>query len=171
MGRRKIVLVFILMMLFSLSLTARRLTTTQMRDNTIRINAMELDEHDITKVRGPKEVTVVLDSRSLNFDFDKSNVKAEYYGILENLKSYMEYNDYEVSIIGHTDYMGTDAYNIALGQRRADSVKMKLIEMGLSSDRIVSTSSRGEREPVSTNETAEGRAENRRIEFQLVRRD
>ena len=171
MGRRKIVLVFILMMLFSLSLTARRLTTTQMRDNTIRINAMELDEHDITKVRGPKEVTVVLDSRSLNFDFDKSNVKPEYYTMLENLKSYMEYNDYEVSIIGHTDYMGTDAYNIALGQRRAESVKRKLIEMGLSSDRIVSTSSRGEREPVSTNETAEGRAENRRIEFQLVRRD
>ena len=171
MGRRKLVLVFILMMIFSLSLTARRLTTTQMRDNTIRINAMELDEHDITKVRGPKEVTVVLDSRSLNFDFDKSNVKAEYYGILENLKSYMEYNDYEVSIIGHTDSMGTDAYNIALGQRRADSVKSKLIEMGLSSDRIVSTSSRGESEPIATNETAEGRAENRRIEFQLVRRD
>ena len=171
MGRRKLVLVFILMMIFSLSLTARRLTTTQMRDNTIRINAMELDEHDITRVRGPKEVTIVLDSRSLNFDFDKSNVKAEYYGILENLKSYMEYNDYEVSIIGHTDYMGTDAYNIALGQRRADSVKSKLIEMGLSSDRIVSTSSRGESEPIATNETAEGRAENRRIEFQLVRRD
>ena len=171
MGRRKLVLVFILMMIFSLSLTARRLTTTQMRDNTIRINAMELDEHDITRVRGPKEVTIVLDSRSLNFDFDKSNVKPEYYTMLENLKSYMEYNDYEVSIIGHTDYMGTDAYNIALGQRRADSVKMKLIEMGLSSDRIVSTSSRGEREPVSTNETAEGRAENRRIEFHLVRRD
>ena len=171
MGRRKLVLVFILMMIFSLSLTARRLTTTQMRDNTIRINAMELDEHDITRVRGPKEVTIVLDSRSLNFDFDKSNVKAEYYGILENLKSYMEYNDYEVSIIGHTDSMGTDAYNIALGQRRADSVKSKLIEMGLSSDRIVSTSSRGESEPIATNETAEGRAENRRIEFQLVRRD
>lgn len=171
MGRRKIVLVFILMMLFSLSLTARRLTTTQMRDNTIRINAMELDEHDITKVRGPKEVTVVLDSRSLNFDFDKSNVKAEYYGILENLKSYMEYNDYEVSIIGHTDSMGTEVYNMALGQRRADSVKRKLIEMGLSSDRIVSTSSRGESEPISTNDTEDGRAENRRIEFQLVRRD
>ena len=171
MGRRKLVLVFILMMIFSLSLTARRLTTTQMRDNTIRINAMELDEHDITKVRGPKEVTVVLDSRSLNFDFDKSNVKAEYYGILENLKSYMEYNDYEVSIIGHTDSMGTDAYNIALGQRRADSVKNKLIEMGLSSGRIVSTSSRGESEPIATNDTEDGRAENRRIEFQLVRRD
>ena len=159
------------MMLLSPSITARRQTTTQMRDNTIRINAMELDEHDITKVRGPKEVTVVLDSRSLNFDFDKSNVKAEYYGILENLKSYMEYNDYEVSIIGHTDYMGTDAYNIALGQRRADSVKSKLIEMGLSSDRIVSTSSRGESEPIATNDTEDGRAENRRIEFQLVRRD
>ena len=142
-----------------------------MRNNTIRINALEIDEVDITRVRGPREVTVVMDSRSLNFDFDKSNVKAEYYGILENLKSYMEYNDYEVSIIGHTDSMGTDAYNIALGQRRADSVKNKLIEMGLSSGRIVSTSSRGESEPIATNDTEDGRAENRRIEFQLVRRD
>ena len=171
MGRRTVISALCLLMLLSLPLTARRLTTTQMRNNTIRINAMELDEHDITKVRGPKEVTVVLDSRSLNFDFDKSNVKAEYYGILENLKSYMEYNDYEVSIIGHTDSMGTDAYNIALGQRRADSVKNKLIEMGLSSGRIVSTSSRGESEPIATNDTEDGRAENRRIEFQLVRRD
>ena len=171
MGRRTVISALCLLMLLSLPLTARRLTTTQMRNNTIRINALEIDEVDITRVRGPREVTVVMDSRSLNFDFDKSNVKAEYYGILENLKSYMEYNDYEVSIIGHTDYMGTDAYNIALGQRRADSVKSKLIEMGLSSDRIVSTSSRGESEPIATNETAEGRAENRRIEFQLVRRD
>ena len=171
MGRRKLVLVFILMMIFSLSLTARRLTTTQMRDNTIRINAMELDEHDITRVRGPKEVTIVLDSRSLNFDFDKSVVKEQYIPILKNVIDYMIENNYDVTIVGHTDSKGSESYNEKLAMRRATSVKEKLLELGLSSDRIVGLEGRGELEPVSSNETEEGRSQNRRIEFNLVRRD
>ena len=158
-------------MLLALPATARKLTTTQMRNNTIRINALELEEVDITKVRGPREVTVVLDSRSLHFDFDKYNVKAEYYSLLQNLIEYMNYNDYEVTIVGHTDSKGTEAYNMGLGQRRADSVKAKLLEFGLVSDRILGTESRGESEPVATNDTEEGRAQNRRIEFHLVRRN
>ena len=158
-------------MLLALPATARKLTTTQMRNNTIRINALELEEVDITKVRGPREVTVVLDSRSLHFDFDKYNVKAEYYSLLQNLIEYMNYNDYDVTIVGHTDSKGTEAYNMGLGQRRADSVKAKLLEFGLVSDRILGTESRGESEPVATNDTEEGRAQNRRIEFHLVRRN
>ena len=158
-------------MLLALPATARKLTTTQMRNNTIRINALELEEVDITKVRGPREVTVVLDSRSLHFDFDRYNVKAEYYSLLQNLIEYMNYNDYDVTIVGHTDSKGTEAYNMGLGQRRADSVKAKLLEFGLVSDRILGTESRGESEPVATNDTEEGRAQNRRIEFHLVRRD
>ena len=158
-------------MLLALPATARKLTTTQMRNNTIRINALELEEVDITKVRGPREVTVVLDSRSLHFDFDRYNVKAEYYSLLQNLIEYMNYNDYDVTIVGHTDSKGTEAYNMGLGQRRADSVKAKLLEFGLVSDRILGTESRGESEPVATNDTEEGRAQNRRIEFHFVRRD
>ena len=158
-------------MLLALPATARKLTTTQMRNNTIRINALELEEVDITKVRGPREVTVVLDSRSLHFDFDRYNVKAEYYSLLQNLIEYMNYNDYDVTIVGHTDSKGTEAYNMGLGQRRADSVKAKLLEFGLVSDRILGTESRGESEPVATNDTEEGRAQNRRIEFHLVRRN
>ena len=157
-------------MLLALPATARKLTTTQMRNNTIRINALELEEVDITKVRGPREVTVVLDSRSLHFDFDRYNVKAEYYSLLQNLIEYMNYNDYDVTIVGHTDSKGTEAYNMGLGQRRADSVKAKLLEFGLVSDRILGTESRGESEPVATNDTEEGRAQNRRIEFHLMRR-
>ena len=170
MARRTIILISFLLMLLSIPGVARRLTTTQMRNNTIRINAMELDEVDITKVRGPREVTVVLDSRSLNFDFDKYNVKPEYYGVLNSLIEYVNYNDYDVTIVGHTDSKGSDAYNMGLGQRRADSVRAKLIEFGLAADKIVGTSSRGESEPVATNDTEEGRFQNRRIEFHLVRR-
>ena len=171
MGRRTVILIMSLLMLLALPATARKLTTTQMRNNTIRINALELEEVDITKVRGPREVTVVLDSRSLHFDFDRYNVKAEYYSLLQNLIAYMNYNDYDVTIVGHTDSKGTEAYNMGLGQRRADSVKAKLLEFGLVSDRILGTDSRGESEPVATNDTEEGRAQNRRIEFHLVRRN
>ena len=170
MGRRTVILIMSLLMLLALPATARKLTTTQMRNNTIRINALELEEVDITKVRGPREVTVVLDSRSLNFDFDRYNVKAEYYSLLQNLIEYMNYNDYDVTIVGHTDSKGTEAYNMGLGQRRADSVKAKLLEFGLVSDRILGTESRGESEPVATNDTEEGRAQNRRIEFHFVRK-
>ena len=170
MGRRTVILIMSLLMLLALPATARKLTTTQMRNNTIRINALELEEVDITKVRGPREVTVVLDSRSLHFDFDRYNVKAEYYSLLQNLIEYMNYNDYDVTIVGHTDSKGTEAYNMGLGQRRADSAKAKLLEFGLVSDRILGTKSRGESEPVATNDTEEGRAQNRRIEFHLMRR-
>ena len=156
---------------------ARKLTTTQMRENTIRINALEVERIDITEIiseepkQGPEEQIVVMDERSLLFDFDKSNVKPQYYGILQNLKEYIEANDYEVTIVGHTDAKGTNEYNMKLGMRRAESVKAKLLEFGVPADRIVGVESRGEEEPVATNDTAEGRAQIRRIEFKLVRRN
>ena len=171
MGRRTVISALCLLMLLSLPLTARRLTTTQMRNNTIRINALEIDEVDITRVRGPREVTVVMDSRSLNFDFDKSVVKEQYIPILKNVIDYMIENNYDVTIVGHTDSKGSESYNEKLAMRRATSVKEKLLELGLSSDRIVRLEGRGELEPVSSNETEEGRSQNRRIEFNLVRRD
>ena len=171
MGRRTVISALCLLMLLSLPLTARRLTTTQMRNNTIRINALEIDEVDITRVRGPREVTVVMDSRSLNFDFDKSVVKEQYIPILKNVIDYMIENNYDVTIVGHTDSKGSELYNEKLSMRRAVSVKEKLLELGLSPDRIVGLEARGELEPVASNETEEGRAQNRRIEFNLVRRD
>ena len=171
MGRRTVISALCLLMLLSLPLTARRLTTTQMRNNTIRINALEIDEVDITRVRGPREVTVVMDSRSLNFDFDKSVVKEQYVPILRNVIDYMVANNYDVTIVGHTDSKGSELYNEKLSMRRAVSVKEKLLELGLSPDRIVGLEARGELEPVASNETEEGRAQNRRIEFNLVRRD
>ena len=177
MARRTAIIILTLILSLSSLAYSRKLTTTQMRENTIRINALELEKIDITEVikdtpdkidPTPDDVIVVMDERALHFDFDKSNVKPQYYEMLRKFIAFLDYNNYDVLIEGHTDSKGTDAYNMKLGQRRAESVKAKLIEFGLSPDRIAGTVSRGESMPVAANSTDEGRALNRRIEFICV---
>ena len=176
MARRSTIIARIAMLLAvsSLSSAARKLTTTQIRENTIRINALEIERIDITDIipedKGPDQQIVVMDERALNFDFDKSVVKPQYFEMLHKFIEYVNFNDYEVVIEGHTDSKGTNAYNMALGMRRAQSVKAKLLEFGMDPSRIVGIVSKGEEEPVATNTTDEGRAQNRRIEFKLSRR-
>ena len=152
-------------------LMARRLTTTQMRENTIRINALEIEEPAPEPIPEPQpepkteDPGWVFDSGRLNFDFDKSVVKPQYFELLRNVKDYAEQNDFRLTIIGHTDSKGTDAYNMALGMRRAIAVRDKLLEFGLDPARILGVESRGESEPIAPNDTEQGRFENRRIEF------
>ncbi|WP_322085436.1 OmpA family protein [Burkholderia sp. BCC1999] len=71
-----------------------------------------------------------------------------------------------VTVTGYTDSVGSDAHNLALSQRRADAVASYLREHGLKADSVTATG-RGEADPVSTNDTAEGRASNRRVEISL----
>ena len=173
MGKRKITTtigIMLFLLVFSLPALAA-LTTTQMRENTIRINALELKNLDIQNAEVPKEMTVVLDERALNFDFDKSNVKPQYFELLNNLKDFIEQNNYEVTIVGHTDSVGSNQYNFGLSRRRAESVKAKLLEFGLAEERIVGIEAMGEEQPIATNDTNEGRAQNRRVEFKLVQRE
>ena len=155
-------------------LMARRLTTTQMRENTIRINALELEEPAPEPIPEPapepkKDDVWVFDSGRLNFDFDKSVVKPQYFELLRNVKDYAEQNDFKLTIIGHTDSKGSDAYNMALGMRRAIAVRDKLLEFGLDPARILGVESRGESEPIAPNDTEQGRFENRRIEFKATK--
>ena len=175
MGKRKITTtigIMVFLLVFSLpALAAQTLTTTQMRENSIRINALELKSMDIQNVEAPKEMTVVLDERALNFDFDKSNVKPQYFELLNNLKDFIEQNNYEVTIVGHTDSVGSNQYNFGLSRRRAESVKAKLLEFGLAEERIVGIEAMGEEQPIATNDTSEGRAQNRRVEFKLIQRE
>lgn len=174
MGKRKnsttTIIVMLFLLIFSLPALAA-LTTTQMRENSIRINALELKNIDILNSEAPKEMTIVLDERALNFDFDKSNVKPEYYDLLKNIKEFVEQNNYEITIVGHTDSIGSNQYNFGLSRRRAEAVKAKLLEFGLAEDRIVGIEAMGEEQPIATNETKEGRAQNRRVEFKLVQRE
>jgi outer membrane protein OmpA-like peptidoglycan-associated protein len=77
-----------------------------------------------------------------------------------------EYEGTEVLVVGHTDSTGEEAYNQALSERRADSARTYLLGAGLEADRVRAVG-RGEMEPIATNDTAEGRQENRRVEVAI----
>jgi OmpA-OmpF porin, OOP family len=101
-------------------------------------------------------------SRAL-FDFDRAVLRPEGKQELDQLVARLKTMTVEIVIaVGHTDSIGTDAYNLKLGQRRAESVKRYLVRQGVSADRVY-TDTKGEREPVATNKTADGRARNRRV--------
>ena len=102
------------------------------------------------------------------FDFDKSVLKPEGRAKLDDLVSKMGGLNLEVIIaVGHTDSIGTDAYNQRLSVRRAEAVKSYLVGKGIERNRIY-TEGKGEKQPVASNKTAEGRAKNRRVEIEVV---
>ena len=102
------------------------------------------------------------------FDFDKSVLKPEGKAKLDDLVSKMGGINLEVIIaVGHTDSVGTDAYNQKLSVRRSESVKSYLVAKGVEKNRVY-TEGKGEKQPVADNKTAEGRAKNRRVEIEVV---
>jgi outer membrane protein OmpA-like peptidoglycan-associated protein len=103
--------------------------------------------------------------RGVHFDFDKSNIRPDAVPILdEAAKILKENSSVNVQVQGYTDSVGTDAYNLRLSERRAASVKNFLVKEGVASTRLT-TKGFGESDPVASNETAEGRAQNRRVEL------
>lgn len=168
---KSIKIMFLFLIILSSTTLPSTLTTKRMRANSIRINALEINIIEALKEELLEEMTIVLDDRALNFDFDKSVVKPKYNEMLTNLKEFITKNNYEVTIEGHTDYIASNEYNMGLSKRRAEAVKAKLIELGLEPSRIVAILPKGEEEPIADNKTTEGRAKNRRVEFKLVKRD
>lgn len=117
--------------------------------------------------RQPQSEKVTLDTDTY-FDFDKSTLKPEGERRLKELASRLAAMKLEVVVAtGHTDWTGTDAYNQKLSERRAQAVKRFLTEQGLPGDRIF-TEGKGEKQPIASNRTREGRAKNRRVEVELV---
>lgn len=100
----------------------------------------------------------------VNFDFDRSEVKEQYLSEIESVARFMEqYPDRVVELEGHTDSRGTDAYNLGLSQRRAEAVMAELVgRFGISPSRV-SAKGFGESQPIGSNDSAQGRAENRRV--------
>jgi len=102
------------------------------------------------------------------FDFDKSVIKNEGKAKLDDLAQKVKAVNLEVVIaIGHTDSIGSDAYNQKLSVRRAESVKAYLVSKGVEPNRIY-TEGKGEKQPVASNKTKEGRAKNRRVEIEVI---
>jgi outer membrane protein OmpA-like peptidoglycan-associated protein len=104
----------------------------------------------------------------VHFDFDKYNIKKIYVPDLEQHVAYLTANPSSpVTVEGHTDSIGTDQYNQRLSERRASAVRKYLVEKGIVSSRI-RVVGYGEQRPIADNKTKEGRAINRRAEFEVT---
>jgi len=102
------------------------------------------------------------------FEFDQANLKAGSARSLTSVAQFLrEESQRQITIEGYTDNVGSDAYNLALSQRRADSVRDFLVRNGISADRITARGL-GEAYPVASNETEAGRQQNRRVQIIIV---
>jgi len=116
----------------------------------------------------PAVAEVVRVELDVKFDFDKAQVKEESYGDIKNLADFMnQYPQTSTTVEGHTDSVGTDAYNQKLSERRANAVREVLVnQYGVGAERVGSVGY-GESRPVADNATEAGRAVNRRVEAEV----
>jgi OmpA-OmpF porin, OOP family len=119
----------------------------------------------VAPVAAASKVTYAADAF---FDFDKAVVKPAGKAKLDDLIAKIKGINLEVIIaVGHTDSIGSDAYNQKLSVRRAEAVKAYLVSKGIEKNRVY-TEGKGEKQPVASNKTNEGRAKNRRVEIEVV---
>lgn len=113
-------------------------------------------------------IKVTFNESIVNFGFDSSELT---YEARENLKKLAEVlinnPDTNINVYGHTDNKGADSYNLSLSERRASAVINYLSDLGVSRNRMISRGL-GETDPIATNETEDGRAKNRRVEFAIT---
>ena len=104
----------------------------------------------------------------ITFDFGKATLKPQFYTALNGVAGTLrEYNQTMIEVVGHTDNIGSDAYNLQLSKQRADAVAAYLQAQGVQSVRI-QTLGAGKAYPIADNGTEAGRAQNRRVEIRLV---
>lgn len=120
----------------------------------------------IEVVRQGDEITLNMPS-DITFDFDSAAVKPQFQGVLNDVaRSLASADRTTVDVFGHADSTGSDQYNLALSQRRAQAVSQYLINAGVAPVRLV-TRGFGEAQPIAPNDTEVNRAKNRRVEVRL----
>jgi OOP family OmpA-OmpF porin len=116
------------------------------------------------------EVEAVIALDNVHFAFDSAELTAEGKAILDKAAGLLKTHDkVVVEVAGHTDNVGSDEYNLQLSDRRAASVKSYLESQGITATRLTARGY-GEAQPVASNDTAEGRALNRRVELIVLDR-
>lgn len=112
----------------------------------------------LTPAKVVKEETIVADK---HFDFDKATLKGDLSVLKKVAERLKQDPNLTVLVVGHTDSKGTAKYNQVLGQKRANAVKNWLVKQGVKKQ-VITALSKGESQPVASNKTKSGRAENRR---------
>ena len=106
----------------------------------------------------------------VNFANNSAEIQPSSFDMLQKYADFLtKYSAYSANIVGYTDSRGSEAYNQKLSQKRANAVKDMLLEKGVPADRL-SSEGKGEANPIADNATSEGRAENRRIEAELIKK-
>jgi OmpA-OmpF porin, OOP family len=118
----------------------------------------------------PIEVGLTVRLKNIYFDFDKTTLKSESFVELNKVVEFLKSNPtVEVEISGHTDSKGSDDYNLNLSQGRSQSVVDYIVSQGIDAFRLTAHGY-GEGKPIDTNDTEDGRANNRRVEFTVVKK-
>jgi len=116
------------------------------------------------------EVSPEMTIEPVYFEYDKSNILQVEKAKIEKLVKLLKANDnYSVDMTGNADSKGTEEYNMKLSERRIDSVVKAITSSGVKAVRISKEKSLGESNPAATNDTEEGRALNRRVEFEVIK--
>ena len=113
-------------------------------------------------------IRVTIKENMVNFGFDSSNLTSSAMVNLDKLVQVLANNpDTNINIYGYTDSKGSDSYNLSLSDRRAAAVKSYMMSKGIASSRML-TMGMGEKDPIASNDTDAGRADNRRVEFAIT---
>jgi outer membrane protein OmpA-like peptidoglycan-associated protein len=148
----------------NMQLYATVLYTARVKNAVINLPAVEKEPVAVKEKKAAEKLRLPI----VHFDFDKYNVKKLYVPDLDQHIAYLSANPSSpVTVEGHTDSIGSDQYNQKLSERRASAVRKYLIEKGIASSRI-RVVGYGEQRPIADNKTAEGRAINRRAEFEVT---
>ncbi|VBB46879.1 putative OmpA/MotB domain protein [uncultured Paludibacter sp.] len=133
-----------------------------------RLAALEQGLKDLANK--PVGATVNASFQNIEFEFDSDKLTDASYPTLNEIATLLKNNPTwgKLTVKGNTDNIGPDAYNQGLSERRAETVKDYLVSQGVS-ESMLSTVGYGETQPIASNDTAEGRQKNRRVEFEIVK--
>jgi OOP family OmpA-OmpF porin len=113
------------------------------------------------------DVRAEIESFVFNFNTSSDEISGDFRLRVDELNSYIQENNKKILIIGHADARGTEEFNQKLSIKRAKSLKNRLVELGVDSNRI-EIRGRGELDPIAPNNTAEGQKQNRRVEIEIL---
>jgi OmpA-OmpF porin, OOP family len=138
--------------------------------DSVDVNSDDLSPFSKDIYLQPIEVGITVRLKNIYFDFDKTTLKKESFVELNKVVEFLKQNhSVEIEIAGHTDNKGSDDYNANLSQGRSQSVVDYIVSQGIDSSRL-SAHGYGEEKPIDTNDSDAGRANNRRVEFTVLKK-